>query len=74
MSNDPSEPRFVKKDAAPIERNHIPELWQRDRRRLKPLYLTDTRLDSIVGWVCVAFAVVATLGWLIPQLLMRDTP
>ncbi len=70
MSNDPSEPRFVKQLP---ERNHIPEIWQRDRKRLTPLYLTDTRLDAIVGWACVVFAVVATLGWLIPQ-LVRDAP
>ena len=71
MSNDPSEPRFVKKDAQ--QRDHIPDVWQRDRKLMRPLYLTDTRLDAVIGWVCVVFAVVATLGWLIPQLL-RDTP
>lgn len=65
--DDGHEPRFVKE--APAERNHIPEMWRRDRRRLSPLYMTDTRVDSIVGWSCVLFAILATLGWLLPQLL-----
>ena len=54
------EPRFVKPDPEP--QNH-------NRTHLRPLYVIDTRLDTIVGIIAVVFAVVATLGWVVPQIV-----
>lgn len=54
------EPRFVKPDPEPQNHNHT---------HLRPLYVIDTRLDTIVGIIAVVFAVVATLGWVVPQIV-----
>lgn len=37
--------------------------------KLRPLTAFDTQLDTIVGVAALLFAIFATLGWLVPQLL-----
>lgn len=37
--------------------------------KLKPLFVADTRLDTIFGWGGVVLAIIATLGWLVPEIM-----
>lgn len=41
---------------------------QTARARFHPS-MTSTRLDAVVGFLCVAFACIATLGWVVPALI-----
>lgn len=73
MSDERKDPRPVKSDIdaiKTIERLHQGTIERNGLHRtgLNPLYLMDTRLDTVVGIVAVAFAVLATLGWLVPQI------
>lgn len=53
-----NEPRFVSQEPR-----------RKVNHRLRPLSAFETGLDTIVGIVAVLFAILATLGWLAPQLI-----
>ena len=58
-----------KEEPAPEPRFLDPERKKHNHTHLTPLFMIDTRLDTIVGIAAVLFAVIATLGWLIPQVV-----
>jgi len=59
------EPRFVRRE----KESAVPAVQHAGTQSRRSSLLPDVRLDAIVGWCAVGFAVVATLGWLIPLIL-----